>query len=660
MIKPLGQLLLFFGLSVFSLGADLDEILDGLESHIEGRKEAAPSQLLSWHDELPVASERFGEDLDAMTRAFRVIDLFDEKYEPLFFADENKLKKRSESEGAELERAMFTLQQGLLDHAYVPKNVAQKPELFAYKFATADYFPGKCEPTQTPDKTLSVEINATQVLGYGYPQSPGEEICRRPLGWYLPAGEVAVLAFPRELINKGYNIRVGAHSWDLRKRPKVLRLDRVSLLYPVDAAKVTIVHPLGGNIYLEVPWKSADGIVTVHARNVVDAPNFVKLPFKNTDKEQWRKDLQVSDVPWIDFETQQTMMQIPRAWALEMKDPDETMAQYDNCMTLYSKFSGRQVVRPRKTLYQQVDVILRGYAFFPGYPQSNFNWNPKNGAIKNSQRWVIEGPHKADSVLFHEMGHAERLTKFPGGVEALVNVPYIYIQNAGYGVDLDLAYGRSSGGRDEITIDQGAIGRMITENFRAGRPANTTNVAGDEVKYQHRGYGIYADYALLFGWEPMEAFWKKDQENYISGFDGDFSEGKSYPASTNRDPVDSRILRLSIAAGADITALAKFWGRYPEDEEALQQAMLKHGLKPSAAIKQRLIHYKSLIPMDQQRFKKHALIMYPKCERIGRSPNERNPKFGHGWYHEWLKKYSNEDGIRAQQALDKLIASIEL
>ena len=656
-MKSIARFVVFFCFSLFSFGEELDDLLSGLEKHIQGSEEASPSKLLEWSEELHSASEGFTEDLDSIAQAFGIVDLFDENYTPLFFEQGEKLKKRSESEGVELERAMFALQQGLIDHAYVPENVAKNPKLFAYKFATADYFPGKCEPTTTPDETVSVKVDATQILGYGYPQSPNGEITRRPLGWYLPAGEVATLAFPKELIGKGYQIRVGAHSWDLSKRPKVMRLDRVSLLYPIEEKMVTIAHPLGGNIYLEVPPEATGGVVSVHARNVVDAPNFAKLPFNKTDKDEWRAALEASDVPWIDFESQQAMMQIPRAWALEMKDPDETMAQYDKCMTLFSQFSGRQIVRPRVTLYHQVDVILRGNAFYPGYPQSNFNWNPKSSAIKESQRWVIESPHKAPYILFHEMGHAERITKFTGGTEAEVNVPYMYVQNVGYDLDLDSAFSRSGGTSDLITIDQGAIGRMISENFREGRPANIVNAPGNEVKYQHRGYGIYADFALLFGWEKMRAFWKADQENYEARAKGDFEKGKSYPRDTNRDPNDSRILRLSIAAGEDITPLAKFWGRYPDDEDALKKAMLKHKLKPSAKIKERLIHYKSVIPMNNESFENHALIMYPKCKQPGRRPNEQNPKYGHGWYHIWLGKYSEAEGEKAQKALDYIIAS---
>ena len=50
---------------------------------------------------------------------------------------------RKPAGGLELDRAMFTLQQGLLDHAYTPAQLKKfKQVLEGAAFKTAAYFPG--------------------------------------------------------------------------------------------------------------------------------------------------------------------------------------------------------------------------------------------------------------------------------------------------------------------------------------------------------------------------------------------------------------------------------------------------------------------------------------------------------------------------------------
>jgi len=305
-------------------------------------------------------------------------------------------------------------------------------------------------------------------------------------------------------------------------------------------------------------------------------------------------------------------------------------------------------------LYMQVDVIFRGGAFFPGYPQSNFNWKPLEPQIRNNDRWVIEGAHKAPSVLYHETGHGQRFSKFTGGTEAAVNFPYVYVMNKGYGVPLDEAFGKSFRGPNP-TINQAAIDRMISETFRAGEPANTTNKPGDEVKYQFRGYAIYADIARLFGWQPLVDFWAQDQKNYIAKKNYNFQSGWNFPIDINRDPTDNRILRLSIAAGKDLSPLAHFWGRHPEDPAKLKQAMINNKLKPSAKIYDLLQQYRKLVPMTNTDFVKHAKFMYPKLGSAGKSAIETNPKFGLGLYNTMAKTYDEKEGEKARSHLDSII-----
>jgi len=128
----------------------------------------------------------------------------------------------------------------------------------------------------------------------------------------------------------------------------------------------------------------------------------------------------------------------------------------------------------------------------------------------------------------------------------------------------------------------------------------------------------------------------------------DYLKGIEY--RRNSDPTDSRILRLSKKAGSDLTPLIHFWGVQPENRTALKKTMVENGLRPSPLIYDRLVHYKTLVPMNNAEFAKHAKIVNPRGIRKG-----RNALYGEGWYYTWLPKYEESHGIAAQAALQEII-----
>jgi alpha-galactosidase len=195
------------------------------------------------------------------------------------------------------------------------------------------------------------------------------------------------------------------------------------------------------------------------------------------------------------------------------------------------------------------------------------------------------------------------------------------------------------GNKETISKDQAAIMWMVTENFRQGNPMDITNSTKNEVRYQHRGYGKYVEIADLFGWQALNKFWQSVNVDYINGI--------TY--NRNNDEADSRILRMSRAAGADLRPLIHFWGVHPNNDDTLKLAMQREGLMPSALIYDQLMHYKTLIPMNNAEFNAHADIVYPERDGSG------NPDYGKGWYSVWDDQYNESHGTAAQQAIQDII-----
>ena len=623
MKHPIRIALLFVGALAVSAGA-------------ESRRD----QLLQRASNLQPKLERLGSDPALLEEAFSLVGDYEQEVGALFLSQKTRNGlPRTPKDGMELEYAMFAIQQGIIDHAYTPGNLKKRRTLFeGAMFKTSAYFPGAVAPPKDARKIHSVKVNASQPAAWGSPVAYQEDPARRPTGCYLAPGCIAEVAVPQAMVGKGFSIRVGAHSWDLKKKKSIKRLDRVSLVYPITEPRTLIANPLGGGIYIEVPYEADAGIVGIQLRNVVRSPFYSAKGFDRTTLAEWKKE-RALDAPWADFETDKFMMQVPSAWIRDLDDPATLMQDWDKAMDAVSELFGRPLVRSKTVLYLQVDANMRGNANFPGYPQSNYPYNPQNpGQCRHS--WMVKGPQFANWTVFHEVGHSQLFSKFRGEVEAVVNLPHVAVMNRKFGRSLDEAFGSAVGNMKQLTLDDVAAMWMVTENFRQGNEMNHSNRPGDEFKYQHRGFGKYVEIANLFGWEALCRFWHADSV--------DWKPGDKVPQ--NNDPVDDRILRLSTAAGADLTPLIHFWGIQPQDPKALAKAIKKAGLRPSPEIRKRLEHYKTVIPMDNDAFRAHSKRVYP-----GGLKNAKNPLYGTGWYKAQLPNYTEEHGQAAQAALQDII-----
>jgi hypothetical protein len=621
--------------------ADLSTAMLTLKAHINETSVLNTDQIEQHTEIIRDNIDCIGQTSAIITEALDLVASYDSAVGPLFM---NKATRggfpRKPAGGLELDRALFDVQQGLLDYAFTPDNIETFEEtLRDVAFETSTFFPGAVDAPADPTRVHTVRINASQPACWGIPVMDNDKPARRPTGCTLAPGSIAEVTVPRSIVGKGFAIRVGAHSWDLKKKPKVVRLDRASLVYPIEDDHTSIANPLGGNIYIEVPYEADAGIVEIAIRNTVRSPFFSARSFEKTSLKQWRRVERRHPGPWADFESDKFMMQVPTDWIYDYDDPVTLMRDWDTSMDRVSELFGLPRLRPKTVLYLQVDLIFRGGANFPGYPQSNFRYNPNRKENGHSNHWLLKGPQSAGEIIFHELGHAHLFTKFRGETEAVVNLPYVAVLNKGFGVDLDTAFGRSFS-KPTVSLDQAAIMWMVTENFRQGNPMDISNSQANEVRYQHRGYGKYVEIAKLFGWKPLEDFWQSVNLDFLQGIE----------YARNADPTDSRILRMSRTAGVDLRPLIHFWGVQPKDNAALKRALNQEGFKPSPLIYDRLVHYKTVIPMNSTEFAEHAEIVHPRGIRAGKNPN-----YGEGWYYIWLPKYEASHGVAAQAALQEMI-----
>jgi len=617
--------------------------IQSLLNHLNNNNPLTPTQINSVADTIQEHIFVIGDTLSLVLEAFELIDYYEANRGPMFLNTDTQGGFPNEfgaSDGYEEARAVFKVQQGILDYIYTPGHVIRYLEVLeGRKFKTADFFPGVCPDPEDPSTTYSVRINGSMPTEYGKRTAWSSTPARRPTGYYLAPGSIGTIKVPAAMVNKDFKILVGAHTFQRTGNNPVRRFFRVTNTFSITDTITQVANPFGGGIYIITPYEADLGIMEVQLTNVVPAPFFSAKTFSQTTLEEWQDVQRHHPAPWADFESDKYMMQVPTSWIYNYADPVTLMQDWDNRMDVVSTLLGYPVMRNHAILYLQVDTDIM-YPFYGiGNPQINNTYNPLAVENGNKNHWFLRPGDSFWETEFHEMGHAQLFSKFPGETEAAVNVPAAAIYNRLYGMNIDTALGESFGNNPQITRDQAALNWMVTPNFRAGNPMDISNTTKDEVRYQQRGYAKYIEMAALFGWELIDSFYKQEQLDFINQVPDDGLAEK-----------DSRIIRFSRIAGADLRPLIHFWGIQPADSAALRSLIEADDLRPSKLICDRLTHYQSIIPLDNAAFEAHAKAFFG-----GSVPSGGDPDYGSGWYNVWLPMYNETHGAMAVQAMQDII-----
>ena len=244
-----------------------------------------------------------------------------------------------------------------------------------------------------------------------------------------------------------------------------------------------------------------------------------------------------------------------------------------------------------------------------------------------------------------------RVLILTGETEAIINFMWTYIRHVKFGDGFNAAF---NGGQTHSNYepDDAAVHWMITPNFRDGKEMDHSNTEYDEFRYQHRGYGKYADIVRLFGWEAFTSFYHQESLDYNAACP-EAAHGCQVQRQDGLHETDSRTLRLSLAAGEDISPLIHFWGIPPEEPEKLQNAMEAAGLVGSSKVRCLLLRYDTLIPRNNSQFNDFFEKIHPGRVNDG----TENPLYGRGWYNVWRDAYS---ASHAEAALARLHSFLDL
>lgn len=585
--------------SIYTLAAE-NELLDSiaaLKGHIEGAAPLDTAQIEAHRQVIDSHRGIMGHNDATVSASLDLVATYDAVIGPLWVARGGFSRKDLVHD---IHWAIYCVMQHIMDYVYTDVNVAARGDLLdGFAFGSSGHFPGAVEPSLDPDAAYTVKINASYSKPFKHAVMHEERPARRPTGAYLPPGAIATISVPESIAGKGYQVRVGAHSWDNSKKPTVLRLDRCTLAYDVESTNVKVASPLGGGIYIEVPMHADAGVVDLTINNAVRSPYFSAKPFHQTSLAEWQDVERHHKAPWADFQTEKFMMQVPTSWVNKLEDPVTLMRDWDVAMDVMNDLMGLPRVWGKETMYLQVDLQLRAGVFAPGYPTVNDRYDPKKQYDGYRDHYLIRGPQYAPDYVFHEKGHGYLFVKFAGEHESTVNLLHVAVWNQAFGYSLDEAFraSRNFTGNEHRTLDNTAVTWMTSLSFAAKRPME----AGEKA-YQLKGHAKYVDIVRLFGWEVLGAYWRSWVE--------DFEAGRSW--SKHGTDIDILNLRLSQKAGEDLTPLLHFWGTPPRDAQALKAVVADEGLVRSPEVYDTLVHYQSLVPADNQAFRDFALKWWGK------------------------------------------------
>ncbi len=601
-------------------GDPLLDAIAALKDHITGAVTLTGPQIAAHKATIDAAKARFDESSATISAVFDLVKTYDSAKGPLFvsgstvtgFSRNNTTPTSTTSISPEnIHWAVYGVMQSIMDEIYNAESLANpvKRALIAnynnpggFKFGSHTDFPGPCAPPADPSNSHTVAINGSFPITFGRATQGWTQPARKPTGTYLAPGTIATVTVPPSLVNAGYKVRVGAHSWDLSGRPPVERLERATRLYTLNAETIDLASPYGGGIYIEVPIGADAGVVDVTITGAVRSPYFSAKSFHQTTTAEWNVE-RTHLAPWADFQSEKFMVQVPRKWIYNMTGTQATqlMVDWDKAMDAINSLMGFPLDRGKETMYCQTDVILRSSVHAPGYPAVNVssNVNSEVSPAGYAGNYLVRGPGAsptAANIEFHEQGHAYFFPKFGGESESAVNLLQPAMLHRQFGYSLDVAHAGSLGSSSvHRTLDNTAVAWMCCFSFSP----NEVPMFELEKRYQHKGHAKFLDIVRLFGWDGLDTFWRSFMEDDAAGI--------SY---ANTD--DEKLLRLSRAVGKDLRPLFHFWGVHPQNPSALAASIAAENIPASPEIRDLLLRYKTLVPADNAAYQTFMLNWWGK------------------------------------------------
>jgi len=467
------------------------------------------------------------------------------------------------------------------------------------KWDTATYIKGQTTNVTDTAVEMSIKLKIRNRPVKGIPGDYFSVSQIRCTGMWVNNGVVSEVTVPESMINKGIQICVGANMND----PSLMesghgdgkhgRMDRCSTFFLIDRSTVRVYNPLGGNIYVLVPYGIDIGMITLSAKNVVRSRIFRMINdditgFHHTTSEaEWNAALPMVDVrnskvtlsnsgpPTVDIETDYVLLHIPSQWIEQNIYQDRWLTEYVSTdfpatWTIYSRIKDlamkynsicKTVMIFRGMIggldsvgaidhpmfYTSVDMVLRSNGGGVGWPMVNGPLIRDQSSNKHVMNWCLEA-----IINWHELGHmyCNRALAFSNEGETANQMLNICLLNQTFGGDLDSAYHYQDTAQNTMGLDDGVVDWMKEDIF-----VNGNYMSYNDAGYQKRSWHKYVDIVALVGWDGFYAYQRAGNEAWEENLK------LITPNTTSTLFSDTnRIVLMTLALGIDMAPLMEFWG----------------------------------------------------------------------------------------------------
>lgn len=546
----------------------LYEDLKGLNSLTEGQMQ---SYYTTIQQNLAVSSYDMVKD-----SLWAYTSTYEELNPPLFTPNYSTTSHILEKDMPLHDQVVLFTQSHLFDRLFKPANV---DNLHGIKYEFGELFPGAVSNSAARSGGV-VEVNGTYSIDiaakYGM-----QEFVVRPTGYYLAAGDIVTIEVPAAYINQGLSVVVGVHFRNMIPG-KINRPRDISLEYPITSTTTKVANPYGGGIYIKVPDGSNHGWFNVTVSNAIKSPYFSWRDGRKSDVTSWLNDIQNTDAPWADFESDKFMFTIPTHLAANTQTPHLVMQRWDSIMDAFRVAGGRPIDTRIRAEFYTVDRKLVTPAYGSGYPtvitlpemdRPNSDWDPINVLSMTPSL-----------ILIHEMGHTAQhpTLEYPPVMpcdyeyeaESIVHVPTARMNEVVYKMNPDSALANSVR-RNGLGFDQAAFDWIMTSNFRNNQPMGFDPQAPmpnkDMTNYQERGWAKYLDIARKFSWETLSQIFGK---YYTPGVQQVSNATCTVDGLPNLVSRESFIQYASDVTGENMAPFFHFWGITPSATQAASLASL--------------------------------------------------------------------------------------
>lgn len=580
--------------------------LEQLTAHLQGNTLLTDSQIDSLHGVF--VSNWDGESFKShKEKIYAYMEAYSASYGAIF----DQPFKESPDHFPPMEAIQYQMQQWILDNQYDPENVA---EMEGLTFKDHELFPGIVSAEAPRLTNAAFTIDANYQTDPGFHLNDQEEVIR-PSGYYVPPGEVVTITVPEEAINQGMTLFVGAHRKNVQETwNEFTRYPRIATQYAIDRRTITVANPFGGGIYITVPDGKQLGALTFEVDGAVKAPYYSTKEGFTTSLTEFQSEIALGYVPWIDMESANFMCTIPHGMASHMANPDSVLTVWDRSFDAVNIALGRPLKRFRGE-YLMVD--RNGHAKFTAapaaYPMSietvafpyEFQLgSPVNVALGRDWYQSVGGNNY---IFFHEYGHLHNMPTLPNEQETNVHIPATVAYSIAMGESIDSAFVYSQNQR--LTLEEATLDWIVTPNFYEGRRIGyVSDGPWDQLLYQSRGLVKLVDIAKMFGWEE---FGKINQYFY------DYQiQNPSWSPYSLED--DQFIAAASEALGVNMAPHFEFHGILPSDS----LVRVLWDIPTSEVVKERILHYRSIVPNDNDAFQPWYHSIIPDLD-----PNFHTPRW---------------------------------